>query len=227
MKIAISLAVCCALLASVGASATAVQETAKLVYADFETAKDNRPVSARGGFIQLFAYQESPSSPSRFKGASAGSDAPELVRLSKDDPSRAMTFEYQLQSPNQYAGVGVEVHGQADKDGKPVADDVSTYKFLSLQLYVTGVTSVTMEFVSKGQGIEMNSGYPSATFKVSPGFNTYRVPLDSIRQPSWAEVKVKGKDVLKKLTSVKVIVTCNQCILTKGNVVIDNMVFQN
>ena len=41
----------------------------KLVYADFEAAKDNRPVSSRGGPVQLFSYHE--STPCRFKGAGA------------------------------------------------------------------------------------------------------------------------------------------------------------
>lgn len=211
-----------------GVTVRAPQETGRLVYADFETARDNRPVSNRGGLVQLFAYQETPGSPSVFKGGSPGSDAPELVRLSKENPNKAITFEFQLQPPNQYAGVGVEVHGQQLEEGaKPAVDDVSRYKYMTLQLYVTGVPSVTVEFMSTGHGIEMRSGFVQMTFRVSPGFNTYRVPLDSIAQPPRAQVKVKPRDVLKKLTSIKVIAACSQCTATKGTVVIDNIVFQN
>ena len=39
-----------------------------LVYADFEKIENNRPVSARGGAIQLFAYEESGVHKSTFKG---------------------------------------------------------------------------------------------------------------------------------------------------------------
>jgi len=60
--------------------------------------------------VQLVSYQESPSSPSRFKGLEGSNPpAPELVRLKKGDPNRAIAFDYELTTPNQYAGVGVEV----------------------------------------------------------------------------------------------------------------------
>jgi hypothetical protein len=32
---------------------------------------------------------------------------------------------------------------------------------------------------------------------------------------------------LKKLTSVNVVASCNQCVPAKGTIVIDNLVFQN
>src|SRR5205814_5060473 len=41
----------------------------KFIYADFETMKENRPVSSRGGLVQLFNYQENAANPSRFKGS--------------------------------------------------------------------------------------------------------------------------------------------------------------
>ena len=34
-------------------------DSKNLVYADFERTENNRPVSSRGGLIQLFSYQES------------------------------------------------------------------------------------------------------------------------------------------------------------------------
>ena len=205
----------------------ASQGTDKFMYADFETTKENRPVSNRGGLVQLFSYQENAANPSRFKGAQKGdANAPDVVRLSKDDPNKAITFDYELRMPNQWAGVTVEVHGQPDKDGKPVADDMSGYKYLTLQLYVTGVTSVTVEFISKGQGIKIDSGSPQMSFKVSKGFNTYKVALNSLTQPSYVETRVKPIDLLKKLTQVNISVTCNQCVPTSGTVVIDNLIFQ-
>jgi hypothetical protein len=225
---ALSLFCCFVFLVSLEVSAIeAAPEDDKLVYADFENPKDNRPVSNRGGMVQLFSYQERPTVVSHYKGLEgADPPAPEVVRVRKDDPNRAIAFEYELQAPNQYAGVGVEVHGQADQDGKPVADDVSNYKFLTAQIYVTGASSMRAEFISRGQGIKADA-YPQMNFKVSPGFNTYKIALKSINQPSWAIVKVSPKDVLKKLTSVNLVVYCDQCIPTKGTVVIDNITFQN
>jgi hypothetical protein len=153
-RIAASFALSFLLLTSSSATASSGQagNDDSFVYADFETSQNNRPVSNRGGLVQLISYQE--TTPSRYKGLEGASPAaPELVRLKQDDPNRAITFEYQLFSPNQYAGVGVEVHGQADKDGKPVADDVSAYKYLSMQIYATGVPSLRVELISHGQGL--------------------------------------------------------------------------
>lgn len=220
---------CVASMVLVGvAPAPAAQEPDKLVYADFETSKDGRPVSNGGGLVQLTSYQESPTLKSRFK-AMEGSNppAPELVRISKDSPNKAIAFEYELQAPNQYAGVGVEINAQADKDGKPVSIDVSQYKYLSLQLYVTGVQSIRVEFSTRGQGVPKSNANPQMIFKIKPGLNTYQIPLKNLSQPSWADVKLSPKDVLKKLTSVSVVAFCDQCTPTKGTVVIDNLVFQN
>src|SRR5688572_29211342 len=210
-----------------GAFQNGNQGEGKLVYADFETANDTRPISSRGGFVQLISYQEKPTMPSQYKGlAGANPPAPEFARPSKESPNKAIAFDYELQGANQYAGVGVEIHGQPDRDGKMVPDDVSGYKYLTLQLYATGVTAMTIEFVSRGQGIDTN-GNPQLTFKITPGFNTYRAALNSLKQPSWADPKINHKDLLKKLTSINVVATCNQCVPTKGTVVIDNLIFQN
>jgi hypothetical protein len=196
-----------------------------LVYADFENAQDKRPVSSRGGFVQLISYEE--TTKSRFKGlADSNPAAPEIVRLKPDDPNHAIAFDYELYSPNQYAGVGVEVHGQADKDGKPVPDDLSGYKFLSMQIYATGVSNLRVEIISRGQGINLTSGFPQMSFKIKPGFNTYKIPLGSLNQPSWAATKVGAKDVLKKLTVVALTAYCEQCTPLHGTVVVDNIVFQ-
>jgi hypothetical protein len=199
-----------------------------LVYADFEKMENNRPVSARGGLIQMYSYEESAVHKSTFKGLD-GADpaAPELVHVKKDDPNHAMKFEFALRAPNQWAGVTVEIHGQPDADGKFVTDDVSGFKDLSLQVYATGIEILRLEAISKGAGKDMGTVYPVMTFKVRPGFNTYQVPLKGFTQPARANVRVDPKDVFKALTSVNLTAFCEQCELNKqGMVIVDNIVFE-
>lgn len=196
----------------------------RVVYADFEAAQENRPVSSRGGFVQLISYQE--STPVKMKGAAnLTPPGPELVRLKQDDPNRAAAFDYELY-PNQYAGVGIQIGGLPDKDGKPVGEDLSAYKTLSMDIYATGVPRLRVEIMSRGQGVNMDRGFPSSAFKVKPGLNTYKIPLNSLAQPSWAEMKVGTKDVLRKLTAITLTAFCENCAPTKGTVVLDNVVFE-
>jgi hypothetical protein len=204
------------------------QDSNTLLYADFEKMENGRPVSARGGAIQLFAYQESDVHKSTFKGlAGADPPAPELVRVKPDDPNHAMKFDYALMAPNQWAGVSVEVHGRPDVDGRPVADDVSGFKVLSLQVYATGIEILRLEAISKSSGKDKGFTYPIMTFKVRPGLNTYRVPLKGFAQPAWASVRVDPKDIFKELTSISLTAFCDQCEMNKqGMVIVDNMVFE-
>lgn len=208
------------------AQPAAAQSPDKLVYADFENVRDKRPWSSRDGLVMLTAYSENPSLPSRFKGlAEAKPPAPESVML-KGGTGRAIAFEYELQPVNKWAGVGLEIQGRAAQDGKQVADDVSEYKSLALDLYVTGVSSIRAEFISRDQGVQLTSGFPQMNFKVQEGLHTYKIELKKLQQPSWAEVKVSTRDVLKKLTAVNLSVFCDQCVGARGTVVVDNLVFQ-
>jgi len=111
------------------------------------------------------------------------------------------------------------------KDGKTVADDVSGYKQLAMQLYATGVDSLRVEFVSHGQGINLTAGFPQVPLKLKSGLNTYLIPLKGINQPSWAE-RVDPKEVLRKLTAISISTYCNQCTPQQGMVLVDNLVFQ-
>ncbi len=198
-----------------------------LVYADFERMENKRPVSARGGLIQMYAYEESGVHKSTFKGLEgADPPAPELVHIKKDDTNRAMKFEFSLRAPNQWAGVTVEIHGQPDA-GDYVPDDVSGFKHLSMQVYATGIEILRLEAVSKGKGKDMGTVHPLMTFKVRPGLNTYRVPLTGFTQPAWANVRVDPKDIFKALTSINLTAFCDQCERNKeGMVIVDNMVFE-
>jgi|SRR5215831_8074467 len=201
------------------------QQGDKMVYADFEKVENGRAVSNNGGLIQIFTSQE--STPLQFKGlANASPGAPELVVTKGDVKNHVATFDYALTTPNQWANVTLEIQGHPNKDGKPVADDVSGYKNLSLQAYATGVDDLRVEFISHGQGIALNAGFPQMEFRIRPGLNTYLVPLKSLQQPSWVQDKVDTKEVLRKLTAVSISVYCNQCTPQHGTVAVDNLVFQ-
>jgi hypothetical protein len=200
----------------------------KLVYADFEKVENNRPVSAQGGMIQLFGYQESEAHKATFKGLEGATPpAPELVRIKKDDQNRAAKFDYSLLAPNGYTGVVLEIHGHADADGKPVADDVSAYKSLLMDVYATGIDAMRIELISHGFGMELQSGYPQLTFKVQPGMHSYKALIKAFEQPSWQDVHLDSKKLLKNLTSVNLTAFCDQCEINKmGMVVVDNVVFE-
>ncbi len=199
-----------------------------LVFADFEKVENNRPVTARGGLIQMYGYQESQIHKSTFKGQEgADPPAPEIVRVKKDDPNHAMKFDFALFAPNQWTGVTVEFHGLPDADGKPVPEDVSGFKTLSLEVYATGIEILRLEAIANERGKDMAMAYPQTTFRVRSGLNTYKVPLKNFNQPAWVEVKVDAKEILKRLTSINLTAFCDQCETNKqGMVVVDNLVFE-
>lgn len=200
-----------------------------LVYADFEKVENNRPVSTRGGLIQLYAYEESHVHKSTFKGLQgADPPAPELVRIKKDDQNRAAKFDYSLLAPNDWAGVTIEIHGRPDANGQAVPDDVSGFKTLSLQVYATGIQILRLEAVSGERGKDMTLQYPQMTFKVREGFNTYKVPLTGFTQPAWVtDKRVDPKDIFRQLTSINLTAFCDQCEVNKqGMVIVDNIVFE-
>jgi hypothetical protein len=191
--------------------------------------ENGRPVSARGGLIQLFAYEESQVHKSTFKGLEgADPPAPELVRIKKDDPNRAMKFDFSLRAPNQWAGVTVEIHGLPDAGVNYAPEDVSGYKVLSLQVYATGIDILRLEAVKKASGRDQGTVYPQMTFKVRQGLNTYRVPLSAFTQPAWVtDTRIDPKQIFKALTSINLTAFCDQCVLNKdGMVIVDNIVFE-
>ena len=197
----------------------------KFVYADFEKMENGRPVSSNGGLVQIYTGQE--STPVKFKGlANASPGAPELIVLKDAPQNHLASFEYSLFGPNQWANVTLEVQGRPMKEGKPVADDVSGYKQMALQLYATGVDSLRVEFISHGQGIGLQSGFPQLPIRLKQGLNTYVIPLKGLTQPSWVQERVDTKDVLKKLTAISISAYCDQCTPHNGMVLVDNVVFQ-
>ncbi len=207
------------------ASKAAESDGSKLVYADFQNLQNGRPVSKRGGMTRLNWYSQNAANPPQFRGLEkADPPAPAPARVTSDDVAAA--FDYELRIPNEWEGVNMEVFGQPEKDGKLAADDVSGYKFITLRVYAKGPQHIRLELITRGHGANLESGYPTANFRVSPGFNTYKLKLDSFNQPQWAMPLDLKRDVLKKLTSITVGVFCDKCKMEKGTVVVDNIAFE-
>ena len=203
----------------------------KLVYADFQKLDNGRLVSSRGGRTQLNHWAQNMGAAPKMKGLeNAEPPAPAPARVTDQDTAAA--FEYEMRLPNEWAGVNMEVFGQPEKDGKPVADDVSGYKYITMRLFAKrqsadqGPQSVRVELVSRGLGVNLESGYPQMTFRISPGFNVYKFKLNDFRQPEWATHLDFKQDILKKLTSVTIGVFCDKCRIESGTVVVDNLTFE-
>jgi hypothetical protein len=206
-------------------SKPAESDASKLIYADFQNAQSGRPMSKHGGMTRLNHYSQNEANPPQFRGLeNANPPAPAFARVTAEDVAAA--FDYEFRIPNEWEGVNIEVFGEPEKDGKLVPDDVSAYKFITLRAFAKGAQYVRVELITRGQGTNMESGYPMASFRVSPGFNTYRLKLDSFSQPDWAVQLDLKRDVLKKLTSVTVGVHCDKCIMEKGTLVVDNIAFE-
>lgn len=208
-----------------GMPTTPELDTNKFVYADFQNLQNGRPVSKRGGQARLNSYAQNPANPPQFRGLEkADPPAPAPARVTADDTAAAFTYE--LRMPNEWAGVNMEVFGEPEKDGKLVPDDVSEYKYITVRLFAKGARSIRIELITRGQGANLESGYPSAVFRVTPGFNMYKLKLDSFGQPEWAMPLDLKRDVLKRLTSVTIGVFCEKCIMENGTVVVDNIAFE-
>ena len=217
------------MLAQNGDSSKASDE--KLVYADFQKLENGRLVSSRGGRTQLNRWAQNMGAAPKMRGLeNAEPPSPAPARVT--DQETAAAFEYEMRLPNEWAGVSLEVFGQPDKDGKPVADDISGYKFITMRIFGKretadkGPQSVRVELVSRGQGVNLESGYPQMTFRLSPGFNTYKFKLDSFRQPEWATPLDFKRDILMKLTSVTIGVFCDKGRMESGTLVVDNLAFE-
>lgn len=200
-------------------------DSSKLMYADFQNPGATRPISSRGGMTRLNRYSQNPGNPPEFRGMDkADPPAPALARVTADDVAAA--FDYELRIPNEWEGVNLEVFGQPEKDGKLVADDVSAYKFITLRVFAKGPQYIRLELITRDHGANLESGYPTANIRLSSGFNTYKLKLDSFNQPQWAMPLDLKNDVLKKLTSITVGVFCDKCTIEKGTVVVDNIAFE-
>jgi len=197
----------------------------KLIYADFQNVQNGRPVSKRGGQTRLNRYSQNSANPPQLRGmVNTDPPAPALARVTEED--RAAAFDYEMRIPNEWEGVNIEVFGQPEKDGKLVADDVSEYKYITFRLFAKGPRMIRIELITRDHGANLEGGYPMANIRVQEGFNTYKLKLDSFAQPEWAPHLDLKRDVLQKLTSVQIGVTCDKCVIEHGTVVVDNIAFE-
>lgn len=218
-----SLLVACVLAAGVAGAQDVSQ---LLVYADFEKVQDNRPVSARRGAVTLAGYQQNNSKPTAYSNADQPYPPSPLVLPAADQfVSQRVAFDFQINTPNEWAGVNLTVRGLPDTDGKATAEDVSAYSSIRFKVSVAGARNLKVELISKDNGINVADGsYPQTSFTVKDtNYNVYRIPLKRFAQPSWAKEKTSVKDVLKKLTAVQFTV---QDVPSKGRIVLDNIVFE-
>ncbi len=197
-----------------------------LVYADFEKIQDNRPVSARGGAVTLTGYQQNNTKPTAYSNSDQPYPQSPLVLPAADNfVSQRVAFDFQISTPNEWAGVNLTVRGLPDTDGKATAEDVSAYSSIRFKVSVAGARSLKVELISKDNGINVADGsHPQTAFTVKDeNYNVYRIPLKRFAQPSWAKEKTSLTDVLKKLTAVQFTV---QDVPSKGRIVLDNIVFE-
>lgn len=197
----------------------------KLVYADFEAGDKTTTVSSRGGSVTISSYQESDLHKTTVKGL-AGTSVPERVHVKPGDPNHLAKFEFAFLAPNNWAGAGFEIKGQADVDGKTPADDVTGFKKITFQLYAKGVETIRVEAISRGHGLDMQGGWPQMTFKARPGLNTYEVALKALAQPGWVEMKTEPRKILQKLTALGITAYCDTCRPTEGMLILDNVTFE-
>jgi hypothetical protein len=140
----------------------AESDASKFIYADFQNQQNGRPVSKRGGTTRLNRYSQNSANPPQFRGLKdADPPAPAFARVTAEDIAAA--FDYEFRIPNEWEGVNMEVFGQPEKDGKLVADDVSGYKFISLRIFDKGPQYIRLDLITRGQGANLESGYPTAT----------------------------------------------------------------
>jgi len=196
----------------------------RFVYADFEELKDGRPVSTRGGTVLMIGYQQNPANAVTFTNSDKPWPQTPMVAKAAQNSSQFVAFDFTIPAPNQWAGVTLEIRGMPDKDGKQVAEDLSAYNYLTVQVFAQGITTMKAELITKDNGVNIADGEQFGfPFRLTNGFNTYKLKLKDFHQESWVENRKNLKDVLKYLTAVHFVA---QEVPSKGRVVIDNVVFE-
>jgi hypothetical protein len=197
----------------------------RLVYADFEQIdKDKRPISARGGKIIFESMAQNQSLKPVIVPKILGPQSPLTQRLG---------FEFEIGEPNAWAEVKLKVMGLKDKGRLDdwartllvMAEDLSKYTHLSLEIGAAGISQVRIRLVSEGNGVDAGGFYPESYLEISNELKNYRMPLAGFKQPTgdWVKKKVTTEQVVKKLTAVEISVVK---VPSKGFLVVDNIAFE-
>lgn len=195
----------------------------RLIYADFEKlSKDNRPISNREG--QIMFETNAPTGKPKITPQMFGVQAPLTQRLG---------FQFEITAPNAWAEASIKIVGMKDKgrlddSAKTLlvkAEDVTGYKFLTLDLGAAGTNQLRVRVISEGNGVDAGGAHPEVTIPVTSSLTTCKIPLADFKQPTgdWVTKKVTSEQVLKKLTGIQLSVTQ---VPSKGIVVVDNVAFE-
>ena len=203
----------------------AQDSSSRLVYADFEKlSKENRPISSRDGQIMFEANAENQSGKPKINPQMFGPQAPLTQRLG---------FQFEITAPNAWAEASMKIVGMKDKGrlddwAKTLlvkAEDVSGYKFLSMDIGAAGVTQVRLRIISEGNGVDTGGAPPENIVTINSELKNYKIALTDFKQPTgdWVKKKVTTEQVIKKLTGIQLSVTQ---VPSKGMVVVDNVAFE-
>lgn len=205
----------------VAAQGLAQENGSKFLYADFEKLDNGKPVSTRGGLVLMNGGEEI-NTVTYTNSTKPWPKLPFMVQATAKN-SQMVGFEFSIPSPNAWANVTLEIHGLPEKDGKQAAEDLSAYNYVTVQIFAKGIESMRAELISKDNGIKLDASH-GMPFRITTGFNTYRLPVKEFVQPSWSNSpRITSKEVLKKLTAVTFSVNK---IPSTGQVVIDNVGFE-
>jgi hypothetical protein len=177
--------------------------------------------------VLLSGYQQNPAIKASFTNSDKPWPQSPMVVPAAQNHSQLIIYSFTIPAPNQWAGVTVEIRGLPDKDGKQVAEDLSAYKYLTVDIQAQGTNAMRAELISRDNGIPIPDGRGQEhtfPFALGSGMHTYRLELKKFSQPNWDNVtKVDVKDLLKKLTCVRF---TTYAIPSNGQIAIDNVVFE-
>lgn len=197
----------------------------KLIYADFEKlSKENRPISNREGLINFQSNSENQAIKPKITARLFGAQPPLTQRLG---------FNFEISEPNKWAEASMTIVGMKDKGrlddwAKTLivkAEDISTYKSLTLDIGAVGTTQTRLSLLSEGNGVDMSGAPPEYYLTITNEIKPHKILLSDFKQPTgdWVKHKVTTEQVLKKLTGVKISVTQ---IPAQGILIVDNIAFE-
>jgi hypothetical protein len=197
----------------------------RLVYADFESLdKDKRPVSARGGKLIFEAFGQNQSKKPAISPKMLGTQGPLSQRIG---------FEFEIQEPNAWAEASLKIIGLKDKGRLDdwaktlivMAEDLSQYLHLTLDIGAAGISQVRIRLVSEGNGVDAGGVFPERYLEVTNELKNHRIPISDFKQPTgdWVKKMVTTEQVIKKLTAVQISVAK---VPSKGFLVVDNIAFE-